>query len=168
MCFMPTPLQLQTSEEKPLRYPISNHLVFIYNNFTFNALFTTIFCENLWKSEKTLKTSNSEQIVLWWPSRVLDVGLKLQIYFPWRWGENMTLALNVWEAGAAGIAAITATWWRAQSAGSSAWFRAAQRLSWFWIAYEHQQIVCWDPTFSTSGQILHIPKSILPFTNQLN
>lgn len=122
MCFMPTPLQLQTSEEKPLRYPISNHLVFIYNNFTFNALFTRIFCENLWKSEKTLKTSNSEQIVLWWPSRVLDVGLKLQIYFPWRWGENMTLALNVWEAGAAGIAAITATWWRAQSAGSSAWF----------------------------------------------
>lgn len=28
---------------------------------------------------------------------------------PWRWGENLMLALNVREAGAAGIAAITAT-----------------------------------------------------------
>lgn len=136
LCFMPTPLQLQTSEEKLLQYPISNHLVFIYS-FTFHALFTRIFfCENLWKSEKTLKTSNSERVVLWWPSRVLDIGLKLQIYFPWRWGANMMLALNVREAGAAGIAAITATWWRAQSAGSSARFwERREKSKEIWLSF---------------------------------
>lgn len=34
---------------------------------------------------------------------------KLRIFLPWKWGENLMLALYVGEAGAAGIAAITAT-----------------------------------------------------------
>lgn len=90
------------------------------------------------KSEKTLKTSNSEQVVLWWPSWILAIGLKLQIYLPWRWGENMMLALNVWEAGAAGIAAITATWRRAQSAGSSAWFwERREKSKEIWLSFFH-------------------------------
>lgn len=33
----------------------------------------------------------------------------LQIYLPGRWDEHLTLALNVREAGATDIAAITAT-----------------------------------------------------------
>lgn len=51
----------------------------------------------------------------------------LRIYLPRRWVENLMLALNVREAGAAGIAAIAATWWCAQSAGGSAWFWERER-----------------------------------------
>lgn len=64
MCFMLAPLQLQNSEQKPLWYPMSNHLVFIYS-FTSHGLFLVIFGENLWKSpEKILKASNTEQVAL--------------------------------------------------------------------------------------------------------
>lgn len=52
---------------------------------------------------------------------------KLRIFLPWKWGENLMLALYVGEAGAAGIAAITATWWCAQSAGGSARFWEKER-----------------------------------------
>lgn len=107
---MQTALRLQTSEQKPLQDPISNLNFYLQLH---------IPCTFHWDPLGQPVKITSENTQRWqhrtggslFESNIQNSAQndKLRIYLPWRWGDNLTLALNVREAGAAGIAAIAAT-----------------------------------------------------------